>query len=37
MRSGWLLNLAKGLSQQTLSPSFMKIHWKIFTLQSWHS
>ena len=29
MGSGWLLNLARGLSQQTLPPSFMMIHWKI--------
>ena len=26
MGSDWLLNLAKGLSQQTLPPSFMMIH-----------
>jgi len=26
MGYGWLLNLAKGLSQQILPPSFMMIH-----------
>ena len=31
---GWLLNLAKGLRQQTLPPSFMIIHWKILKEQS---
>jgi len=30
MGSGWLLNMANGLSQQTLPPSFMMIHWKTF-------
>ena len=34
MGSGWLLNFAKGLSQHTLPPSFMTIHWKIFKKQS---
>jgi len=34
MESGWLLNLAKELSQQTLRPSFMTIHWKISKKQS---
>jgi len=33
MGSGWLLNMAKGLSQQTLPPSFMMIHWKILKKQ----
>ena len=33
--SGWLLNSAKRLCQQTMSQSLMMIHWKIFKLQSW--
>jgi len=42
MRSGWLLSVAEGLCQQTLSLSFdtprlMMIHWKIFKLQSGHT
>ena len=32
--SGWLLNSAKRLCQQTMSQSLMMIHWKLFKLQN---